>query len=108
MKIRYTALQKKLDFNDIQIGDLLTFPDNPGWSNAVFMRIYNSNNHRKPNSRIGTMSMARLDGEGGPLGDAGQTYEFTRDMFLGNTNSPDGKKFLPVRVEGTLNLENTS
>lgn len=95
MKIRQPEPQYNiLAFDDINIGDVLTFPlDKGGFRNGAFMRIYDAKNHNRPNTRISSYTMVRLDN-----GSAGHTYDLSREMV-------ENKGFNPVLMSADLHLE---
>jgi len=105
MKVRQTEPKLKgIEFDDIKIGDLLTFPGHKEWKGAVFIRIYDGKQHGRQNCSLSSLTMARLDdGRDESRPSRGQTYGLTRLMM-----TDVGNPFIPILMKGTLNVEEAS
>jgi len=99
--------QERLGFNDIRMGEIMTFPDSPGWRGHLFMRVYGDGDYHKANSELKCLELIMLDGDAyiydSPRNydpnksNAGMSYRLTRDMIKKDT-------FAPVRVDATITI----
>ena len=120
MKIRgfCNPYQPKLEFNDLRIGDVLTFPNNPGWKNYTFIIAWTSKIYGKGYEEINEHTLIRLDGDPRLCNDnkqpekadnahAGQSYSLSRQMMeRGVETKPGGPdRYEPKRWAASVCLE---
>jgi len=120
MKIRgfCNPCRPKLEFSDLRIGDVLTFPNNPSWQSHTFMIIWTSKIHGKKYEDIDEHTLIRLDGNPRLCNGneqlwrcadvhAGQSYSLTRQMMeRGIGTKPGGpERYEPRRWAAALCFE---
>ena len=101
-----------IKFNDIQIGDVIMFPDTEGWRHHVLMRVWANKGYNKSNRELDSFKLVRLD-DGHPTSTrspAGETYTITREMMergVTAANCPT-KYYHAIRYNASITLENKS
>lgn len=120
MKIRgfCDPCRDKLKFSDLKVGDVLTFPNNPGWRNHVFLIVWTNEIYGKKYENIDEHTLIRLDGRSkddnasiksdsrGDYATAGQAYTLSRRMMEHGIETKGGPdRYEPTRWDASVTLE---